>query len=273
MSAPKPIVIPAQGKHTATLIVTHGLGDSGVGWVFLAEQWLMKNKMEQVKFVFPNAPSIPITINGGMRMPGWYDIVSSPSREGQSKTMVLTKIQTSFETINRTEDEAGILRSQQYLHGLIAEEVASGIPSERIVLGGFSQGGAMSLMAGLTCPQKLGGIVGLSCYLLLQSKIKNLIDHGDNVNKDTKIFMGHGDSDPVVKPQFGKMTADQLKEWGFDVDFKTYRSVSRSVVLDELTLCRNLAHSAAPQEIDDLEAFLNATIPPTKDAPSNQGSL
>jgi predicted esterase len=98
-----------------------------------------------------------------------------------------------------------------------------GIPSERIILGGFSQGGAMSLFSGLTAPSRLGGIVGLSCYMLLSDKIKDLTVEAGNMNKETKIFMGHGDADMVVKYQFGKMTADVLKDMGYQVDFRTYQ--------------------------------------------------
>ena len=204
MSGPAAIVVPALKRHTATVICAHGLGDSGAGWVFLAESFRRLNKFEEVRFVFPNAPSIPITINGGVRMPGWYDI-------------------TSFSSIGRNEDVAGIERSQKALHEIIAAEVTNGIPSNRIVLGGFSQGGAMSLFSGLTCPQRLGGVFALSSYLLLQDKLQAKIAAAGDANKETKIFMGHGDRDEVVKYEFGKLTAEKVKEWGYNVDFQTYR--------------------------------------------------
>jgi len=160
-------------------------------------------------------------------MPGWYDI-------------------SDFSDLaTRSEDETGILRSQKLFHTLIASEIASGIPTERIVLGGFSQGGAMSLMAGITAPTKLGGIFGLSCYLLLKDKVQSMVP-AESPNKETKIFMGHGDADPVVRYAWGQLTAEKLKGWGWDVDFKTYK---------------NLPHSAAPQEIDDLESYLLQRIP------------
>lgn len=163
----------------------------------------------------------------GMRMPGWYDI-------------------TNFgELANRSDDEAGVVRSQKLFHALIAEEIKAGIPSERIVLGGFSQGGAMSLISGVTCPTRLGGIFGLSCYLLLKDKFRDMVPQ-DNPNKQTPIFMGHGDRDPVVKYEYGKMTAEQLREWGWTIDFRTYKG---------------LPHSAAPEELEDLESFLLKQIP------------
>ena len=130
-------------------------------------------------------------------------------------------------------------------HSLIAEEIKNGIPSERIVLGGFSQGGAMSLLAGITNPTKLGGVFGLSCYLLLANKLKDMVPE-DAPNQKTPIFMGHGEADPLVKVQWGKDTAAKLESWGYDVDFKTYKG---------------LPHSAAPEEIDDLERWLKDRIP------------
>ncbi|KAK0248385.1 hypothetical protein LTS09_016445 [Friedmanniomyces endolithicus] len=231
MSSAAALVVPAIKRHTSTVIVAHGLGDSGAGWMFLAENWRLRNKFEETKFVFPNAPQIPITVNMGMRMPGWYDI----SDFGDLAT--------------RSDDEAGVLRSQKVFHSLIADEIKNGIPTERIVLGGFSQGGAMSLMAGITSPTKLGGIFGLSCYLLLREKLQSLVP-AENPNKVTPIFMGHGDADQVVRYTWGKMTAEKLREWGWSVDFKTYRG---------------LQHSAAPEEIDDLEKYLNQRIPPLGD--------
>jgi predicted esterase len=129
----------------------------------------------------------------------------------------------SLSSLAAAEDQPGILRSQAYFHSLIADEVEKGIPSNRIVLGGFSQGGAVSLLSGLTCPHKLGGIFALSGYLLLQNKLRAMIEEeGRNANRETKIFMGHGDIDPVVRYEWGKLTAAKLKEWEYHVDFNTY---------------------------------------------------
>lgn len=130
--------------------------------------------------------------------------------------------QTQFQDLTGNQDETGILRSQSYFHSLIKTEVDSGIASNRIVLGGFSQGGAISIFSGVTAPQKLGGIFGLSCYLLLHTKIKSLVP-ADSPNNDTAIFMGHGDSDPLVKPEWGQMTAKLLRDMGWKVDLKMYR--------------------------------------------------
>ncbi|CAN9471824.1 unnamed protein product [Alternaria alternata] len=230
MSHKAPLVVPALKRHTATVIVAHGLGDSGAGWIFLAENWRRRSKFEEVSFIFPNAPSIPITLNMGMRMPGWYDIKSLSTLD------------------DREEDEKGIVDSQKYFHSLIDQEVAKGIPANRIVVGGFSQGGAMSLLSGVTYKDQLGGIFGLSCYLLLQKKIKDMIPT-ENPNQKTPIFMGHGDADQVVAHKWGKLSADELEKHGFKVDFRTYKYVM------------NLVHSADPDEIDHLESYLNQQIP------------
>jgi dienelactone hydrolase len=148
--------------------------------------------------------------------------------------------------------------------------VEAGIPSERIVLGGFSQGGAMSIFSGITAPTKLGGIFGLSCYLLLHNKIGEFVPK-DNLNKATPIFMGHGDSDPLVKPQWGQMTAHLLKEAGWNVNLKFYKYViskNASSRTETNKACRGLEHSADPEEIDDVEKYLNERIPPTGDKAS-----
>ncbi|CCU82721.1 acyl-protein thioesterase 1 [Blumeria hordei DH14] len=227
MSFTAPIIIPAVRKHTATVIVAHGLGDSGDGWVWLAENWRRRHKFEEVKFIFPHAPKIPISMNMGLSMPGWYDI-------------------TQLNDLQSAQDETGILRSRTYLHNLINSEVSAGIPADRIVIGGFSQGGAMAIFSGITGQNKLGGIFGLSCYLLLHYKIQQFVaEAGDT--KDTRIFMGHGDADPLVKPEWGRMSESFLSNMGFNVDLKMYPG---------------LAHSADPQEINDLEGFLNSVIPP-----------
>ncbi|KAH8811449.1 acyl-protein thioesterase-like protein [Xylogone sp. PMI_703] len=230
MSSANALVVPAVKRHTATVIMAHGLGDSGAGWISLAENWRRRQKFEEVKFIFPNAPTMPITINYGMRMPAWYDVVQ-------------------FGNIQGPQDEAGILRSRQYFHNLIKTEIENGIPSNRIIIGGFSQGGAMALFSGITNPTKLGGIFGLSCYLLLHTKFKESVPE-DNPNKDTPIFMGHGDSDPLVRPDWGRTSYEALKASGYNIKIKFYPG---------------LEHSADPEEIDDVETFLNENIPPLGD--------
>ena len=121
----------------------------------------------------------------------------------------------------RDEDKNGILASRGYFPSLIQEEIAAGIPADRIVLGGFSQGGAMSIFSGLTAPVKIGGIVGLSSWLLLNRAFKEHVPEG-NLNKATPILMGHGDRDPLVLYPLAQESEKKLKELGYDVTFKTY---------------------------------------------------
>lgn len=114
------------------------------------------------------------------------------------------------------------MSSRSYFHDLIANEISSGIPSERVVLGGFSQGAAMSLLSGITFPSKLAGIFGLSGYMLLHNKVGELVAQVGDSNKDTKIFMGHGEDDPLVKAEWGKLTEQLLKSLGFKVNLRIY---------------------------------------------------
>ncbi|RMZ81488.1 hypothetical protein DV738_g2234, partial [Chaetothyriales sp. CBS 135597] len=227
MSNKNALVVPAVKNHSATVIVAHGLGDR----VSLAENWRRRGKFDEVKFIFPNAPVIPITLNGGLPMPGWYDI-------------------GSLGNLNAQEDESGILRSRDVFTKLIEDEVAGGIPSHRIVLGGFSQGGAMSLITGVTTTHKLAGVFALSSYLVLASKVKELAAEAKDANKETTFFVAHGDADEVVKYQWGQQSAEFLrKELGHKVEFKTYPG---------------LPHSADPDEINDLETFIRTALAETK---------
>ena len=125
------------------------------------------------------------------------------------------------ESLRKNEDEVGIKASQGYFHSMIQQEIDSGIPADRIVLGGFSQGGAMSIFSGLTAPFQLAGIVGLSSYLLLSLKFKDLVPK-EAYNKNTPVFMGHGDRDPVVQTNLGKQSYELLKGMGYNVTWKTY---------------------------------------------------
>lgn len=120
------------------------------------------------------------------------------------------------------EDTDGILKSQAYFHSLIQDEVSSGISSERIVLGGFSQGGAMSIFSGLTAPVKLGGIIGLSSWLLLNQMVKEHASK-DNINRATPILMGQGTEDPLVRYDLAKESYKALQQYGYDITFKEYR--------------------------------------------------
>ncbi|GAB1312160.1 Acyl-protein thioesterase 1 [Madurella fahalii] len=225
-----PLLFPATARHTATVIFIHGLGDTGHGWAGAVENWRRRQRLDEVKFILPHAPSIPITCNWGVKMPGWYDIHT---------------IDGSADSLRRNEDEAGILLSQAYFHELIQKEIDSGIPADRIVIGGFSQGGAMSIFSGLTAKVKLAGIVALSSYLLLSLKFADLVPKPE-VNKETPIFMAHGDSDQVVNIELGKKSFDLLKGMGYNPKFKIYEG---------------MGHSACLEELDEVEAFLRERLP------------
>lgn len=148
------LTVPAAAKHTATVIFVHGLGDSGHGWKPVADMFKTEPSLRHIKWILPHAPTIPITANMGMEMPGWFDIYSF-----------------GFKGV---EDEDGMLQTVATLQTIINTEIEqSNISSDRIVLGGFSQGGAMSLLTGLTSKDhKLGGIVSLSGWLPMNAKVQ-----------------------------------------------------------------------------------------------------
>ncbi|KAI0894169.1 Phospholipase/carboxylesterase [Annulohypoxylon nitens] len=232
-----PLLFPAAAKHTATVIFVHGLGDTGHGWASAVENWRRRQRLDEVKFILPHAPRISVTAAEGMFMPGWYDIFALSGKT---------------DDIRKDQDERGILLSREYFNGLIQAEIDAGIPASRIVLGGFSQGGAISLFTGLTSKYKLAGIVALSSYLLLDSKFPDFVKENDN-NHKTPVLMCHGDEDQVVPTNFGKVSYELLKSQGFDVTMKIYPG---------------MAHSACVEELDEVEAFLGARLPAEGDKKS-----
>ncbi|KAJ2727053.1 hypothetical protein GGI07_000171 [Coemansia sp. Benny D115] len=217
-----PLIVKARGTHTASIIFLHGLGDSGYGWKPMADS--LSPQLPHVKFVLPNAPEQPVTLNGGFRMPSWYDI-------------------RSLNKIADDEDEAGMNASMVKVNQAIRAELDAGIPANRIVLGGFSQGGAMTLFSGLQSEYKLGGLVVLSSYLPVRDR---LLTRATEASKRIPIFQGHGTADEVVLYQYGVMTRDALKQRGYDVSFNSYE---------------HMGHSACNEELDDLLDFLKKNIP------------
>ncbi|XP_078297698.1 acyl-protein thioesterase 1 isoform X6 [Panthera onca] len=159
MSAPLPAIVPAARKATAAVIFLHGLGDTGHGWA----EAFAGIRSSHIKYICPHAPVMPVTLNMNMDMPSWFDITGL-SLESQ-------------------EDEPGIKQAAENVKALIEQEMKNGIPSNRIILGGFSQGGALSLYTALTTQQKLAGVTALSCWLPLRASfpqemmdIKQFID-------------------------------------------------------------------------------------------------
>ncbi|KAI8627814.1 acyl-protein thioesterase-1-like protein [Xylariaceae sp. FL1651] len=231
MPRAKPLVFTAVAKHTATVIFLHGLGDTGYGWASAVEHWRRREKLNEIKFVLPHAPRMPITAAEGMPIPGWFDIFALSGK---------------VDDIRARQDEPGILQSRDYVNSLIQSEIDAGIPASRIVLGGFSQGGSIGLLTGLTAKVKLGGIIGLSTWLPLDSKFPSLVQESD-LNHETPIFMAHGDVDPVVPTPLGQLSYEVLKKQNFAVTMKIYP---------------NMAHSASLEELDEVEAFLQSRLPP-----------
>ncbi|NXY89479.1 LYPA1 thioesterase, partial [Alcedo cyanopectus] len=223
MSAPLPAIVPAARKATAAVIFLHGLGDTGHGW----SEALAGIKSPHVKYICPHAPVMPVSLNMNMAMPSWFDIIGlSPDSQ---------------------EDEAGIKQAAENVKALIDQEVKNGIPSNRIILGGFSQGGALSLYTALTTHQKLAGVVALSCWLPLRASFPQGPISG--VNKEIAVLQCHGDCDPLVPLMFGSLTVEKLKSMvnPANVTFRTYSG---------------MMHSSCIEEMMDIKQFIDKHLPP-----------
>jgi phospholipase/carboxylesterase len=205
---------------TATVIWLHGLGDDGHGWSEVVPA-LGIPASRPTRFLFPHAPVIPVTINGGYPMPAWYDI-----REND---------------FNNRADLDGVRRSQARVEAMILREEARGIAARRIVLAGFSQGGAIALHAGLRHAERLAGIVALSAYLIAPAA---LAAEASAANRDIPVFMAHGTLDPVVQFRWAELSRQALVAAGFAVEWRTYP----------------MPHSAVPEEIAAVGAFLTRVL-------------
>jgi phospholipase/carboxylesterase len=200
----------------STIIILHGLGASATDFVPVARE-LDLGSLGDVRFVFPFAPVRPVTINGNMPMPAWYDILGAD--------------------LVRREDEPSLRESAVGLQDLLDREIARGVPASRIVLGGFSQGCAMTLLAGLRTPHRLAGLLGLSGYLPLAA---TTAAERSDANRDVPVFLAHGRTDPVVPFARGTATRDALVELGYPVEWHEYP----------------MQHSVSQEEIADVEAWL-----------------
>jgi phospholipase/carboxylesterase len=201
---------------TACVIVLHGLGADGNDFVPMAQE-LDLAAVGPVRFVFPHAPVMPVTINNGYRMRAWYDILGR-------------------ELVQR-EDEEGLRRSMAAVEELLAAQKQRGIAAERTVLAGFSQGCALTLLTGLRHQERLAGIVGMSGYLPLAS---TTAAERSDANALTPIFMGHGEHDDIVIVERGRASRDALVGLGYDVQWQEYP----------------MAHSVCMEEIGDLNRWL-----------------
>ena len=205
----------------AAVVLMHGLGADGHDFESLVPE-LRLPASPSVRWLFPHAPVRPVTINGGHRMRAWYDIAAIDRRAA--------------------EDESGIRSSAEAIGALVRQERERGIAADRIVLAGFSQGGAMALFTALRWPERLGGVVALSCYLPLASA---LAAEAHPANAALPVFMAHGTMDPIVPASLGEGSRDLLLSRGHDVEWHTYP----------------MPHSVCAPEVDDLRAWLLRVLP------------
>ncbi len=208
-------------KINASVIWLHGLGADGYDFEPIVRQLLHPSRLPNIRFILPHAPEMPVTRNNGYIMPAWYDVYG------------ITPVSK--------EDEAGIKASQGYINTLIQQEIARGIPSERIILAGFSQGGAIALYTALRFPLKLGGVLALSTYLPLHKKLSS---EAHIANSNTPIFMAHGIFDEIITLEMSKLSRDLLQNCQHLVNWHEYK----------------MAHSVCAEEITDIQTFLQQVL-------------
>ncbi len=214
------VEVQTKAAPTASIILLHGLGADGYDFVPVVRE-LEALGAPSARYVFPHAPTMPVTINGGAVMRAWYDIVGTD--------------------LVRREDDRGIRKSQAMVEPLIDREVERGVPRSRIVLAGFSQGGAIALHTGLRQAEPLAGIVALSSYLPLADSFSREAAAG---SAKVPIFLAHGTSDPVIPLARATASRDALKAAGYAVEWHDYP----------------MPHSVSAEEIGDIAAFLKRVL-------------
>lgn len=215
------VIIEPPEPADAAVIWLHGLGADGHDFEPIVPHLGVHNT-RHIRFVFPHAPQIPVTINGGYVMRAWYDVVDADLR--------------------RRADEKGVRGSEQILRDYVAQELTQGIDSKRIVVAGFSQGGAIALHMGLRYPNPLAGILALSTYLPLPEAV-SAQRHASNAA--VPIFLAHGQYDPVIPFQAGENSRAQLESLGYSVEWHSYP----------------MPHAVCPDEIMDIAVWLSAVLP------------
>ncbi len=210
------VEIAPRAPHRYTIIWMHGLGADGHDFESIVPELGLPDDLG-IRFCFPNAPVRPVTINGGMAMRAWYDIMDM--------------------SLERQVDKAGIAESSASILKLIDREIEGGVSSENILLAGFSQGGVIALDAGLKCPHRLAGILALSCYLPTWPEIVPVLSEA---NRSLPIMMAHGLSDNVVAREAGRAAFEALTSMGYSVDWKEYP----------------MAHSVCLEEVQDIADFI-----------------
>lgn len=201
-------------EPTHTVIWLHGLGANGHDFEPVVPEFTFA-KETAIRFIFPHAPELPVTINGGMVMPAWYDILAMD--------------------IDRKVDTNQLKKSAEQVAQFIEAEIARGIPSENIVVGGFSQGGAVAYELALSYPQPLGGLFALSTYFATADTI-NLSE----ANRNIPVFVAHGSFDPVVAEALGQAAVKRLQAMGYQPQYQSY----------------GMEHSLCLEEVRDMDAFL-----------------
>jgi phospholipase/carboxylesterase len=221
------IEIETGPNPTTSIIILHGLGADGEDFAPVAQQFDLRS-VGPVRFVFPHGPVRPVTVNGGYEMRAWYDIFGNELSASASP-------ETGAETAR--EDTTGLRASQKIVETLITKERARGVPAARIVLGGFSQGCAMTFMAGLRHSERLAGLLGMSGYLPLATLTAT---ECHAANADVPIFQAHGSADTVISMPRATASRDALVSLGYTVEWHAYP----------------MAHSVCPQEISDINRWL-----------------
>lgn len=214
---PTAVVVEPPGAPTLSVIWLHGLGADGHDFEPVV-QMLDSAVRARTRFVFPHAPTRPVTINGGMVMRAWYDITDAE--------------------LDRRPDAAGIEASVEILRGYIEGEIERGVPTQRIVLAGFSQGGVIALRAALLYPQPLAGVIALSTYVPLTDSVESF---ASACNKELPIFMAHGVQDPLIPIQSAQSGCAFLSSLGYPVTWKTYP----------------MAHAVCPDEVGHISAWIS----------------
>jgi phospholipase/carboxylesterase len=226
MELPQTVEVETGPDPRGTIIWLHGLGADGHDFEPIVPELALAEGVS-LRYVFPHAPVRPVTINGGMSMRAWYDIL----------------------TLDRggPQDEEGIRASALLLEALIRKEHERGIPSEKIVLAGFSQGGAIALHVATRFEQPLGGLMALSTYIPLRDSLdEEVFANTQSQTRDLKIFMAHGFHDPVLPIGLGESTRDLLQEHGFKVEWRDYQ----------------MAHAVCADEIEHIRAWLGTIYLP-----------
>lgn len=212
------VEVNPEKEVNAAVIWLHGLGADGHDFEPIVPHIQLPEEI-QVRFIFPHAPKMPVTINNGMTMPAWYDILEM--------------------SIERSVDEKQLRESAQRATALIEREIQRGIPAERIVLAGFSQGGAVAYEAGLTFPKKLAGVMTLSTYLATKDSIQP-----NEAQKQTPMLVQHGTQDPIVPMSLGEQAKGWLTGHGYQVQYQTYP----------------MAHQVCGPQIQDIAKWLQSVL-------------